>query len=80
MLTILITEFVRRPNAALASAAVDGIDKAEALGLFSIRPAVIGIAQQTRGHARPQSEDDKGDEVAHGHCSASGFIQRRSGG
>lgn len=78
MLTILVAEFVRCPDTALASTAVDSINKTEALRLCSIGPVIGWIAQQSRGHARPQSEHNKGNQVAHGHCPASSFVQCRA--
>lgn len=77
--TVLVAEPVCCPNAALATGAVNSVDKAKALGLFSVRPVVIGIAQQPRRHAGPEGEDDKGQQVAHGHGATTGFVEGRTG-
>ena len=54
------------------------IDESKALGLLSIGAIVFRIAQQSRRHARPESKDYEGDQVADGHSSSSGFIQSRT--
>lgn len=78
--SILIAESVRCPNAALPRVAVNTINESEALRLRSVGSVIVRITQQPRRHARPQSKDDKCNEVAHGHCSTSSFIQSRSSG
>lgn len=78
--SILVAEFVRGPHTALAIAAVDSVNKAKALGLGGIGAVVVGVAQQARGHAGPEREDEKGDEVAGGHGASSSLVQGGSSG
>lgn len=73
----MIAKSIGRPHTTLSSLAVHSIDKPKALGLQSILPIIPRIAQQARRHARPESEDDKRNEVARGHGPSSCFIQRR---
>lgn len=77
---VLVAEFVLRPDAAFALSAVDGIDEAEAACFFANGSGDVGIGEETRGHAGPKGEDDKCDQVAHGHGTPTGFVQLRSGG
>ena len=63
----MVAEAVRGPNTAIAVRPVDRVDEPKALRLPRILARVVRIAQQPRGHARPESEDDKGQQIAHGH-------------
>lgn len=76
-LTILVTELVRGPHAALAIRTVDRVNESVSLGLLRARALVGRVAQQSWRHARPTREDDEGEEVAHGHRASSLFIQGR---
>ena len=76
LLTILVAEPVRCPNAAVAIRPVDRVDKPVALGFFRKLAFVCGIAQQPRRHARPKGEDDKGQKVAHGHGPPPPLVHR----
>jgi hypothetical protein len=40
----------------------------------------IRVGQKTRRHAGPKGEDDKGEEVADGHCTAAGGVEFWSSG
>jgi hypothetical protein len=76
----LVAELVRCPHTALACFAVYSVDKPIALRLSSVVTVVLWVTQKTRGHARPESEDDEGNQVAHGHGSSSRLVQSRTGG
>lgn len=76
-LTILVAELVRGPDAALAIRPVDRVDESVRLGLLCVRALVVRVAQQPGWHAGPAREDDKGEEVAHGHRPSPLLIQRR---
>lgn len=78
--TILVAKLVGGPDTALARLAVDSVDKAVALRLGRILPVVLGVAQKTRGHARPEGEDNEGKQVAHGHGTTASLIQSRASG
>lgn len=58
---------------------MDRIDETEALGLGGVLAVVGRVAQQPRGHARPESEDNEGEQVAHGHGAAAGLVQGGAG-
>ena len=73
----MIAKLIGRPDAALTSFAVNSVGKPEALGFLGISSHVIRVAQEPRGHARPQRENDERDEVAHGHGPTTSFVQRR---
>lgn len=77
LLTILITEFVGGPDAALTGAAVYAVDESETLGLGSIWTIIFGVAQKTRGHTGPEGEDEESDQVAHGHGAAASLVEGR---
>lgn len=79
-LTILVAELVGCPDTALASLAVDSIDKAVTLRLGSIIAIILRIAQQSRRHTRPKRKNHKSNQVAHGHSPPSGLVQSRSSG
>lgn len=79
LLTILIAEAILSPNAARAVDSMDGIHKAIAASQLSIRTLHTLIAQQTRWHTWPQSENHKGEEVAHGQGSSPGLIKEWAG-
>ncbi len=43
------------------------VDKPKPLGLGRVLPRIRRVAQQPRRHARPKGEDDKREQIAHGH-------------
>lgn len=76
-LTVLVTEPVRSPHAALAVCTMNRIDETVTLGLLRVRAIVGRVAQQPRWHAGPTREYDKCEEVAHGHGPSPLLIQGR---
>lgn len=66
-LTILVAKLVGGPNAAVTVFSVNRVDKTEALRFFGKFSGVVRVAEQSWRHARPECEDDEGQEVAHGH-------------
>lgn len=65
-LTILVTKSVLGPDTASTILSVHRVFESIATSKFTKFPGDILVAQQSRGHARPKSEDNKGEEVAHG--------------
>lgn len=65
--TVLVGKPVCRPHAAGSVLAVHRVDKAKTLGLVGIGSRVRRVTQQPGRHAGPRGEDDKGNQIAHGH-------------
>lgn len=76
--TILIAEPVLRPDATSAILAMHCINEAIALGQFSLWASVVGIAEQSRWHAWPESEDHECKKVTDGHGTSARFIEVRA--
>ena len=76
--TILVAELVRGPDTAVAVGSMDSINESVRLGLLCVLARVVRVTQKSRRHAGPESEDDKGQQVAHGHCSSPSLINVRS--
>lgn len=54
---------------------MDRVDEAVALGLLGVLAVVLRVAQQARRHARPQREDDEGEQVAQRHGPPARLVQ-----
>lgn len=59
---------------------MDCVNKAISLGFLGQMAAIIRVTEEARRHARPEGEDDKGEQVAHGHGAPPSFIQGRASG
>jgi hypothetical protein len=77
--SILITELVLRPDTACAFLAMYRVHEAIATRLGADGAGNIRIGQKPRRHARPEREDDEGEKVADGHCTATGGVELGSG-
>lgn len=73
--SILVAEFVLRPDAAFAFGAVHRVYEAEAAGFFTNVTGDVWVGEEARGHAGPEGKDAEGEEVARGHCAAAGCIE-----
>lgn len=74
----MVAEPIGRPYTAVAIRAVDGVDKPKALGLLCMLAVIVGVAEQTGGHAWPEGEDDKGQKVAHRHGPSPLLVEIRA--
>ena len=72
--TVLVAELVGSPDTAITILSVHGIDKAIRLGLLGVLAVVGGVAEESGRHAGPKGEDDKGQEVAHGHGTSPALV------
>lgn len=57
---------------------MDGVDEPETLRFRGIFTVVVGVAEESWRHAWPQSENDKGNEVAHRHRASTRLIKGRT--
>ena len=73
--SVLVAEFVLRPDAGFALGAVHRIYEAEGARFLSDGTGDVGVGEEPRGHAGPEGEDDEGEEVADGHGAAAGFVE-----
>ena len=78
--SVLVAEFILRPDAAFALGAVYGVDEAVAAGFVADGAGHVGVREETGRHAGPEGEDDEGDEVAHGHCASACGVEGCAGG
>jgi len=74
-LTVLIAELILRPNASLAALAMHSIHESIAFRHLRIITIIIRVAQESRGHTRPQRKHNESEEVRRGHRSSPRFIE-----